>query len=240
MMTVRPDVDAGRETAPGVVRSAALTSSPSSPSPSTGGSWLVRVAAVAVLYLMTAKIGFALAIDPGNHIAPVWLPSGIALGSLLLWGPRLWPGIWLGSFLANTWLYKGAAVGTTDVLVAMGLAVGSVLQARVGAGLLTRWTGGRDVFDRTGDLGTFGLVGIVVCGISSTLGVLTLCAAGSVEWATFGESWLTWWLGDVVGAEGGMARWQVWSPHSSWRVWRPSTFRPSRRVTLERSSSFRA
>ena len=36
-------------------------------------------------------------------LVTVWPPSGIALASLLLRGPRVWPGIALGAFLAHKW-----------------------------------------------------------------------------------------------------------------------------------------
>ncbi len=86
--------------------------------------WLARVLGVALLYLATAKLGFLTAIHPGN-VTAVWPPSGIALAALLIWGNRLWPGIWLGSFLANTWVFKGSAVSLADV--AVGAAQRSIL-----------------------------------------------------------------------------------------------------------------
>src|SRR5215211_7682766 len=75
--------------------------------------WLSRVLGVTVIYLATAKVGFLMAIPPGN-VTAVWPPSGIALAVLLIWGPRLSPGIWLGAFLANTWVFKGANVSAVD------------------------------------------------------------------------------------------------------------------------------
>lgn len=43
--------------------------------------WLGRGLGVAVLYLATAKLGFLMAIHPGN-VTAVWPPSGIALAAL--------------------------------------------------------------------------------------------------------------------------------------------------------------
>jgi integral membrane sensor domain MASE1 len=40
------------------------------------------------------------AIPPGYATA-VWPPSGIAVAALLLAGSRLWPAVWVASFLAN-------------------------------------------------------------------------------------------------------------------------------------------
>ena len=49
----------------------------------TQGDWLAGVLGVAVLYVATAKLGFLMAIHPGN-VTAVWPPSGIALAALLI------------------------------------------------------------------------------------------------------------------------------------------------------------
>ena len=166
--------------------------------PARGSLWLARVLGVAILYLATAKLGFLMAIHPGN-VTAVWPPSGIALAALLLWGNRLWPGIWLGSFLANTWVFKGAAVDLVDVAVGTSIGVGSVLQALTGAVLLRLWVGGNNPLTRSTNVFLFVLVAMVMCVVSSTFGVSSLCTARVANWSEFGGTWLTWWLGDVSG-----------------------------------------
>ena len=59
-----------------------------------------QVALLAAVYFAAAKVSPFVAVPPGYATA-IWPPSGIALAALLLWGNRLWPGIWLGSFAAN-------------------------------------------------------------------------------------------------------------------------------------------
>ena len=168
--------------------------------PSRGARWfwLVRSFGVATLYLATAKLGFLMAIPPGN-VTAVWPPSGIALAALLLWGNRLWPGIWLGAFLANTWVFRGSESGLVNILVAASIGAGSVLQALAGASLLRRWTGGSNPLARAEHVFLFVLAAIVMCVISSTFGVLSLCAVGAAKWSAFGGTWITWWLGDLSG-----------------------------------------
>src|SRR5262249_47067619 len=36
--------------------------------------------------------------------------------------------------------------------------------------------------------------------VSATIGNLTLCASGKATWSGFASLWVTWWLGDGVGA----------------------------------------
>ena len=55
---------------------------------------------VATTYLIGAELGFRVAFI-AEQVTTVWPPTGIALAAVLLWGPRLWPAIWLGAFAAN-------------------------------------------------------------------------------------------------------------------------------------------
>ncbi|MBI3415842.1 MAG: MASE1 domain-containing protein [Verrucomicrobia bacterium] len=181
--------------------------------PDSGARWLwiVRVLGVAVLYLATAKLGFLMAIHPGN-VTAVWPPSGIALAALLIWGNRLWPGIWLGAFLANTWVFKGFAVGPVDIAVGASIGVGSVLQTLAGAWLLRRCVGGNNPLTRATDVFRFVLVAMAMCVVSSTFGVSSLCTAGMADWSAFGGTWLTWWLGDLTGVLVVTPLLLAWSP----------------------------
>src|SRR5438034_11501059 len=64
---------------------------------------LAGVLVLAAIYFCAGKLGLLLAFFNAS-VSPVWPPTGIALAALLLWGYRLWPGIFLGAFLVNfTW-----------------------------------------------------------------------------------------------------------------------------------------
>ena len=191
MMNTRrmPDLADAKDTLAGVVSVS-----------SSAERWtqVMRVLGVAVLYLLTAKLGFLMAIHPGN-VTAVWPPSGIALAALLLWGQRLWPGVLLGSFLANTWVFRGMDLGAVDIVVGACIAVGSVLQALSGDSALRWWIGASNPLERMTSVLRFVLVDLAMCLISSTIGVLSLCAAGKADWSDFSGTWLTWWLGDLIG-----------------------------------------
>ena len=62
--------------------------------------YAAQLALIALLYFVAARLSLALAIPPGYATA-VWPPSGIALAAALIFGSRVWPGIWLGAALAN-------------------------------------------------------------------------------------------------------------------------------------------
>jgi integral membrane sensor domain MASE1 len=59
----------------------------------------------------------------------VWPPSGIALAAVLMWGPRVWPGIAAGSVLVT----KGGSGGEPDALARL-LTASAAVPARSAGG----------------------------------------------------------------------------------------------------------
>jgi PAS domain S-box-containing protein len=157
-----------------------------------GASRLVGIALVAAVYFAAAKLGLSLAFV-AEQVTAVWPPTGIALATLLVAGPRLWPGIALGALLANLTAHASPAA-------AAAIAVGNTLEAVVGAALL-RWAGIRPALTRVTDV-----VGFVVLAagvgtvVSATIGVASLCVGGLQPWSKFPALWWVWWMGDAIGA----------------------------------------
>jgi diguanylate cyclase (GGDEF)-like protein/PAS domain S-box-containing protein len=148
--------------------------------------------ALAVVYVPAARLGLSLAyLHPSA--TPVWPPTGIALAALLILGQRVWPGVFLGAFVANIWI-SGA------IAPSLGIAVGNTLEAVVGAWLVNRFAGGRHAFERPRDIFRFAaLAALASTTISATIGISSLCLGGLAQWADFGPIWITWWLGDASG-----------------------------------------
>ncbi|MEQ1858301.1 MAG: MASE1 domain-containing protein [Chthoniobacteraceae bacterium] len=177
----------------------------------------VEVLLLAALYFCTARLGLLTAM-PGGHVTPVWPPSGIALAAVLLLGRRVWPGIWLGSFAANLWDFLGSTPGVATGLATVAtLGMGATLAALAGGYLLRRFVGERDLLERVRDVCAFlALGGVLSCLISATIGVTALCMGGFAAWSGFGQTWLTWWLGDTAGVFVVSPLFLVWS--GPWRV----------------------
>ncbi|HYY73020.1 MAG TPA: MASE1 domain-containing protein, partial [Candidatus Bathyarchaeia archaeon] len=148
--------------------------------------------AVVGAYFLAGKFGLSLAFFHASASA-VWPPSGIALAALLLWGYRLWPGIFLGAFLVNI-TTQGSAATT------LGIATGNTLEAVIGAWLVGRYAGGLKAFERARNVFKFVvLAAILSTAVSATLGVTSLSLGGFAAWEDYQHIWLTWWLGDMVG-----------------------------------------
>ena len=124
----------------------------------------------------------------------VWPPTGIALVALLLGGYRLWPGIFLGALIANSW--TGAPIP-----VALGIASGNTLEAVVATYLLRHLSDFRLSLDRVRDAVAFILIGGGLATlVSATIGTASLQSGGLVEPGQFAATWRAWWLGDGMGA----------------------------------------
>lgn len=160
------------------------------------------IVALALANYAMGRLGLLLAIPPGFATA-VFPPSGIAVAALLLWGTRLWPGVFLGSFCFNLHLAVAASPDATLVgaaPVAACIALGSSVQAVVAVTLIRRST--RAPTELTDESDVFALLllaGPVACGIASTWGVTTLALADLLAEGRALYSWFTWWVGDTIG-----------------------------------------
>src|SRR5437870_5868447 len=154
-------------------------------------SELRRIGILAIIYFVAGKLGLMLA-SLHASASPVWPPAGIALAALLLLGYRAWPAIFVGAFLVNV-----TTVG--NVATSFAIATGHTLEALVGAWLVNRFAGGRDVFDRPQGVFKFALAAAISTVISPAFGVTSLALAGFDNWTNYGAIWLTWWLGDATG-----------------------------------------
>jgi CHASE1-domain containing sensor protein len=166
-------------------------------------SWIVISLCVALAYVVTAKLGLLLAVPPGYATA-VWPPSGIALGALLVYGPRHWAGVWFGSFVTNmgtSFDPDGVVSIQRSLSIAAVIGLGAALQALLGAQLVRRFAGFPGSLTNERDIFRFFLLGgPVACGLAASVGVGTLYLAGAIPPAAVAYSWWTWWVGDTIGA----------------------------------------
>jgi signal transduction histidine kinase len=160
---------------------------------------LMLMAVITGSYVGAAKLGFLMAIPPGN-VTAVWPPSGIALAAVLLLGRHVWFDIWLGSFLANVWFFANLSVfSIPGIVTSSAIATGSTLQAFLGAFLIRKWTGVSFPFDRSQDVFKFAGIDLVACTVAATIGVTALFSFDYIPSSVYIYTWLTWWLGDIAG-----------------------------------------
>ncbi|RKH73453.1 response regulator [Corallococcus interemptor] len=151
---------------------------------------LVECLALAAVYLLAARVALSLAAEK-SHICPVWLPSGVALGGLLLLGVSRWPAVAMGA---------GAVAYAMDVTPGVGLSVvlGSTLEAVLPALLFRRMEGARELH-RVRDVVWLGAGAGLGALVGAALGTLGLVLGGVVPVAQWGPSVWLWWMADLLG-----------------------------------------
>ncbi|MFY9607182.1 MAG: MASE1 domain-containing protein [Blastocatellia bacterium] len=154
---------------------------------------LALLIVVAVIYFLAAKLGLSLAFLHAS-VSPVWPPTGVAIAAILLLGYRTAAAVFVGALVANM------ATGL-PIVTASAIAAGNTLEALAAGFLIHRFVGFQSPFYRARDVLKFVLLAALFSPtVSATIGNASLCLGGAAAWVNFGSLWLTWWIGDGVGA----------------------------------------
>ncbi|WP_337880993.1 ATP-binding protein [Rheinheimera sp.] len=153
-----------------------------------------QVAAMVLSYLALGHAALVLAIAPGFATA-IFPPVGVAVALTLLWGYRILPAVWLGSFLLN--------LSTAPALqwwIPCGIACSTSLTVALAVFLVRRYASFHPAltFERS-ILGLVVLAGPVSCLLSASLSTLLLLYTGQISAGQLSITWLTWWIGDALG-----------------------------------------
>src|SRR5436190_20340511 len=135
-------------------------SGPAAPRRCASIRWLGVIAATAAIYFVAGRLALLLAIPPGYATA-VWPAAGLALGCILLFGNRAWPGVIIGSFLVNFWTSLDTATFggiVKSVTVPALIAGAAALQDVAGAFLVRRFVGIRIALATGREVARFSLV----------------------------------------------------------------------------------
>ena len=154
---------------------------------------LLRLAAITGAYYVAGRLGLSFAFINANASA-IWPPTGIALASLLLFGLRCWPAVFIGAFLVNL-STSGAVISSTVI------ASGNTLEAVLATSFINRFANGSRAFEKAGDLvraAAFTL--LVATPVAASVGTLALLSTNLAAPEDAPVVWATWWLGDAAGA----------------------------------------
>lgn len=153
-------------------------------------------------YLVTGWCGILLATQPSNA-SPIWPAAGVALAFMLVFGRTVIPGILLGALLCQSYAFMDLSTSSKllESFAMGGLAsIGAFLQAGVGMLLINRWVGVRNELIEDRKIVYFFVFVALSCLVSASIGVLSLYLREVIGPANIGDAWLTWWVGDTIGA----------------------------------------
>jgi diguanylate cyclase (GGDEF)-like protein len=157
---------------------------------------------LALGYFLGGYWGTLVAIPP-SHASSIWPAAGIALAAMVVRGKKVMPGIWLGAFFTQVYAFLDTANLEnipTSLLIGGIAGTAATAQAVVGAWLINRHIGvNNPLIDDRSILHFFALGGPLSCMISASSGIVTLYLEGVISLENMAVSWMTWWVGDVIG-----------------------------------------
>jgi diguanylate cyclase (GGDEF)-like protein/PAS domain S-box-containing protein len=168
---------------------------------------LARMAGLAIGYAFLARLVLTVSTANGNATI-FWIPGGLALAALLVWGWKYWPAVFLGAFAA------GVMVNDPPV-VSFFLATGNTLEALFAVWLFHKLLGDKLNLNQPQDFFYLGLVAIASAVISALIGPFTLVMADYLSWQVAVSNMLHWWQADTLGILLGTPLFLIWRkfPH---------------------------
>ena len=161
--------------------------------------WL-EAAIIAVLYWALAQVALRLAFTY-EGVSPLWPSAGIAFAFLYRSRLRQWPAVFVGAFVVACQVMSGTDLPLgAQLFCATGVAFGNLLESLIAVYLLCYFVGDAPPLGSLRALWAFLASIAAATAIGAALGVSTLTLFDVGLAPTFHSLWLTWWVGDSVGA----------------------------------------
>ena len=162
-------------------------------------NWLTTFSLIIVfsnVFFLFGLLGLETAVPP-SQAGAIWPPAGIALAAVLLYGSRLYPGVFIGNFCISAWSF-GLDVQLIHIYIATG--IGGTLFVYVGTSLIKKYAGfPNELIDDKQIILFLLLGGPVSCLVSATIGITTMSFSGIISLQEMPVNWFSWWVGDTIG-----------------------------------------
>lgn len=143
------------------------------------------------VYVATARLGLIL--EPVSGFATlIWLPSGISLATLMIWGVKFWPIITLGAIVAGFW-------SGVPILTAAGISIGNTLQSLLAVHLLRNFFAIKNSLEKLRDVIIFIIIaGALAVSMNAAISVSILFLSKIVTASSLFETWMAWIVGNMI------------------------------------------
>jgi PAS domain S-box-containing protein len=161
--------------------------------PPIPGSDLLRSLLVIAGIFLAGQIGLRIT-DLHPPVSPIWPPTGVAFAALILLGYRIWPAILIASFLI-------CESASTPLKASVAISIGETVSVLVATCLVNKFARGIKAFETAQGIFKFVLFACVVSpAIAATICIGYLYPAGFSQGPDKAIMWLTWGVGDGIGA----------------------------------------
>jgi signal transduction histidine kinase len=151
---------------------------------------VLQIFLITICYFLTGWLGLKMPYV-GTQITLIWLPTGIAVVSLLKRDLSCLVGIYLGAFLVNFYI-------SSSVLLSLSIAIGNTISPLMVALILKKHKLDHS-FTRSKDTLLLILASCLGMTISAIGGIMSLYFNGLLPIDNIAFAWLSWWMGDTVG-----------------------------------------
>lgn len=160
--------------------------------------WFLINFSLFILYVVSGKLGIEYTYYHGASL--IWIPSGIAVAAVFIFGLKVWPAIFMGTFTLGIPLFANLNIGLFNQLLgSIACSFFNTLEAvfaYIAVVLLT---------NNKHPLKTFNHV-IIFVAFAAILAPLISALPGSLvyiyyqdDWQSFFNRFFNWWLGDMGG-----------------------------------------
>ncbi|MBA4054872.1 MAG: hypothetical protein C0490_09185 [Marivirga sp.] len=160
----------------------------------------LKIIGVALLYYFSARVGYFFAFENTTAL-PAWPPSGIAFALIILLGRSSWPGIMIGSLIANVMAYwnNPSLPAQTIITISSLIAIGHTIEAVSGNYLVKKWIRDDYPFKNAKNAFRFLFVTMSMCMLGAGIGSLSLFFNNALLPENLLRTGFSWWVGNVVG-----------------------------------------
>ncbi|HEX6891949.1 MAG TPA: MASE1 domain-containing protein [Chryseolinea sp.] len=160
----------------------------------------LKIIGVALLYYLSARLGYFFEFENTTAL-PAWPPSGIGFALIILLGRSAWPGITIGSLVANIMAYWNDASlpPQTIITISSMIAVGNTAEAVLGNYLVKIWIKDNYPFKNAKNAFRFLFVTLLMCCLGAGVGTLSLFINNTLATENLLRTSFSWWVGNVVG-----------------------------------------
>lgn len=152
-----------------------------------------------ISFYVLATLGFEWGALTANATL-LWPPSGLAVFGLIVFGPRILPGLFLGALFSSQLISFSQPANNSFFSFAIALISSSlsILQAALIAKLSRYYYQCQFNVSTTASI-VFTLIVITCCTLSATISNIALWQADIINFPTAVQTWAVWWMGDSIG-----------------------------------------
>jgi len=160
----------------------------------------LKIIGVALLYYLSARLGYFFEFENTTAL-PAWPPSGIGFALIILLGRSAWPGITIGSLVANILAYWNdpSLPAQTIITISSMIAIGNTVEAVLGNYLVKVWIKDDYPFKNAKNAFRFMFVTLLMSTVGSGVGTLSLFLNNTLLTENLLRTGFSWWVGNVVG-----------------------------------------